>query len=224
MTFKRKTPEKGDVAGNDERGRSTVPSSGNDFKTGQGITDLEKTFRSFFEDCKDNKLVKITNLDETERNKVNSRLSASLLREKAIRQIHTKQIAESFMKSEHYDALQYFININYIRETTEELKHYFKIFFGSSIEDGLKIIYQLCDQLHYEETKKLQMISFFDIDLRNALSHQDYEFVMKGEQIMHVIIYTKPRKIWNMKDLSGQLDKIRELNFIIGRVMDEYRA
>lgn len=135
----------------------------------------------FLVDCEKNDLIRFPNPELMNYfKKAESRSEMVVLAESAGLRINEKQTKEKFVPEKEWDAFQMRSQIDMMRTYAEELKVGLKLLLNPDLIDPninelgtyLRSIYE---KLGYGDAKRKEMNKIFQVDIRNALSHVDYE-------------------------------------------------
>lgn len=187
------------------------------------ITKVEE----FLADCESANLIKFPNTQLNEYfKKADSRAIFNILSQMAHTKIIAKQNQENFVPEKEWLAFQKISNIDSMRTFAEELKVDLKAILKPEIIDPnvnelgtyLKHVY---DKLGYSQEKRNEMNKIFKVDLRNALSHLDYEFT---DEIFTWYDKNENPTTWTNEQLAIPIQQLSMTTHVIGEKIKEIKS
>ena len=190
----------------------------------------KKTVLKFFQDCKNNGLLCNAKPNSEILKNAITRTEISCLIDRAIEKIRQNKNSLKnnqgmpILSEKELDALHFSRVINFLRETTEELKISFQLIFNSNIATNTQHGVTFADiykKLEYGPERKTEINMAFQIDLRNALSHQNYWYEHNNEHITSMTWNSSSGLCtWSQNDLMTSASKIICINTLVGKILD----
>ena len=195
-----------------------------------GLKPHEQTVLEFFRDCKKKGLLRNTPVKPAIAIGATIRADVSILTDQAIEKIRgymavQKNNQEPLLTEKEYDALQFSRNINFLRDSIEELKISLQLIFDpSKIKPNTELgtyLVQIYEKLDYDNDKQIKINEAFQKDLRNALSHQDYWYTQNEIHIESIVWRDKDKTTeWTQQELSKSISKIININTMVSKILD----
>lgn len=157
--------------------------------------------------------------------KAETRSIMGLLAQSAEMRIKKKQETDNFIPRNEWIAYQMRASINQMRSYAEELKLNLKLILDPELVNPdinelgtyLKIIY---DKLQYDDNKRKEMNEIFNVNLRNSLSHEDYEII--NESIVYSDKQGNP-KILREKEFQIIMAQMTAITYVFDQKTKEIK-
>lgn len=201
----------------------------------EGFSKEEKEeIKKFLQDCKDAELIKFSNpelqniFQRSQQNaEIDSLAQHALLRVNNVREKMKLDEKEKFIPQNEFRALQIISSVSQLQTNTEELKIFLKAIMDpekinqdvSMLGAYVKLIY---DKLDYSREQRNRMNELLNVELRNALNHNDYELRLDGFSFTKKNGETKNLSVEGLLNLMIKNSEIHEIiNDLVNQLKKE---